>query len=92
MPEITFVAKRFFQVSSDAEPVSPENNKTFLTEEVLLTSEIHFFLTKFYECGALNEVDLDLCEFPLFLELHYFCSCVPSPRCDRYLACYRAPH
>ncbi|KAJ7863752.1 hypothetical protein B0H14DRAFT_3606702 [Mycena olivaceomarginata] len=60
MPEITFVAKRFFQVSSDAEPVSPENNKTFLTEEVLLTSEIHFFLTKFYECGALNEVDLDL--------------------------------
>ncbi|KAJ7364759.1 kinase-like domain-containing protein [Mycena albidolilacea] len=47
MPEITFVMKQFFQVSSDAEPVSPENNKTFLREE-------------FYECGALNEVDLDL--------------------------------
>ncbi|KAJ7852902.1 kinase-like domain-containing protein [Mycena olivaceomarginata] len=30
------------------------------TQEVLLTNEIHFFLTKFYECGALNEVDLDL--------------------------------
>ncbi|KAJ7047962.1 kinase-like domain-containing protein, partial [Mycena alexandri] len=44
-----FVVKWFFQVSSDAEPVSPENNETFLREEVLLTSEIHFFLTKFYE-------------------------------------------
>ncbi|KAJ7326206.1 kinase-like domain-containing protein [Mycena albidolilacea] len=56
MPEITFVAKQFFQVSSDAEPVSPENNKTFLKEEVLLTSEIHCFLTNFYESLAATDI------------------------------------
>ncbi|KAJ7019366.1 kinase-like domain-containing protein, partial [Mycena alexandri] len=46
----------FFQVSSDAEPVSPENNETFLRKEVLLTNEIHFFLTKFYESLAATDI------------------------------------
>ncbi|KAJ7691254.1 hypothetical protein B0H14DRAFT_2652096 [Mycena olivaceomarginata] len=65
LPDPTYIHDKSFargtmKVSSDTEPVSPENNKTFLREEVLLTREIHFFLTNFYECGALNEVDLDL--------------------------------
>ncbi|KAF8183566.1 kinase-like domain-containing protein [Mycena galopus ATCC 62051] len=54
-----FVVKRFFQVSVDAAPVSLEENKTFLTQELLLTGEVKFFLTKFYECGTTNNVDFD---------------------------------
>lgn len=71
-PDGLFVAKQFFQVSIDATPVSLDENKTLLMQELLLAGEVNFFLEKFYDCGKMNDVDLDKCAFSVLASMAPF--------------------